>query len=127
MGKNEALELAAKKFDMWMTDSGETMIELAERTSDSDCIQICLQKYNSGQGNVNLETVLFAICEPESDDNTMFLKKYQVVKAELDDEVKKLQPFLGQINERYLTSENQIVTKDLIEDAIDTEVPKEEQ
>lgn len=57
MGKSQALQVAAKRFDMWMGLDNKTLIQVCEQTNDLDSIQVCLEQISHGKGFMNWETL----------------------------------------------------------------------
>ena len=58
LGKEDAIEVASKRYDLWMGLDNATLIELCTKTNDTDSIEHCMEKIIDGQGSLNLESLL---------------------------------------------------------------------
>jgi len=48
MGKSQAMAVAANRFDMWMDLEGKTLIQICNKTNDTDSVDVCLDKLARG-------------------------------------------------------------------------------
>ena len=73
MGKVELLDLAMDRFDMWMGIDNQTLIEVCDKTQDTECIQVCLTKLSDGGGTLNMETFGLILRSEESSEVSRYL------------------------------------------------------
>ena len=97
LGKSGALSLASKEFGMWIGEDDKTLIEICGQTNDSDCIDICLKKIASGQGNMNRQSLSLVITSDETDNVKDVLTNHQIKEAEFNSKASNLLPLKGKI------------------------------
>lgn len=92
-----------------------SLIQICKRTFDSDSIQILLEKMNSAEAFLNLETLLDVISFDQTKESRRILSNKQIVRGELDEQARELLPLRGEIKQEYVFSGDKNVTTDLID------------